>query len=183
MAEHYGNSESYKYWKNYIFPTTDSTRQEKIHAIWLERVLSFRKNYGHQRGKLVEIGPGFGTFGSLALASGEFESVQVVEPVPELAEACRTRGLEVFEGRLEDVRDEVNMADIVVSFEVIEHIFCPRQFLQQCFRFSIRFGCADIDEFPLFFKAKYALTYHGRGKTYSREQGILSGISLKAEVF
>ena len=134
MAEHYGNSESYKYWKNYIFPTTDSTRQEKIHAIWLERVLSFRKNYGHQRGKLVEIGPGFGTFGSLALASGEFESVQVVEPVPELAEACRTRGLEVFEGRLEDVRDEVNMADIVVSFEVIEHIFCPRQFLQQCFR-------------------------------------------------
>jgi len=134
MGDYYANSENYAYWAEHIFPASEPARREKIHRPWLARVIDYCNRFGVNRGVLLEIGPGFGTFASVATESGEFQRVIAVEPTPEMANACRSRGVEVVERRVEDVRDEVGEVDVVVAFEVIEHIFEPAQFVAQCYR-------------------------------------------------
>lgn len=133
MADYYANSENYAYWAKYIFPASEAARREKIHKPWLQRVLGYCDAFGVTRGTLLEVGPGFGTFAAVATASGEFSRVVAVEPTPELAQACRDRGVEVINKRIEDLGGEVGRADVVVAFEVIEHLFEPIRFLENIF--------------------------------------------------
>jgi len=135
MADYYAHSENYAYWAKYIFPASEASRREKIHKPWLERVLGLCDRHGVRRGTLLEAGPGFGTFASVATESGAFDRVVAVEPTPEMAAACRARGVEVIERRIEDVsKSEIDFADVVVSFEVIEHLFEPSELIIQSAR-------------------------------------------------
>jgi 2-polyprenyl-3-methyl-5-hydroxy-6-metoxy-1,4-benzoquinol methylase len=130
MSDYYSNSENYAYWAKYIFPASEATRREKIHKPWLERILGYCKDFNVNQDTLLEVGPGFGTFSSVATDSHAFKRVVAVEPTPELAEACRKRGVEVIEKRIEEIGSELGSVDVVVAFEVIEHLFDPRIFLQ-----------------------------------------------------
>lgn len=132
MADYYSNSENYAFWAKYIFPASEATRREKIHKPWLERVIAYCDRFSVRRGALLEVGPGFGTFAELANASKAFDQVIAIEPTPEMAAACRERGVHVIEKRIEDVVDGLRAFDVMVSFEVIEHLFDPKKFLLQC---------------------------------------------------
>lgn len=130
MKDYYEDSDNYRFWASEIFPLSEPSRREKIAQPSLDRVLEVCKKRNIDRNLLVEVGPGFGTFLALALESGEFNSVLGIEPTPELAQACRTRGLEVLEMPIEEIESEnFGKADILVAFEVIEHLFSPREFL------------------------------------------------------
>ncbi|MCX5876792.1 MAG: class I SAM-dependent methyltransferase [Deltaproteobacteria bacterium] len=133
MADYYRNSENYAYWAKHIFPASEDIRREKIHKPWLARVVAYCDQYCIERGTMVEIGPGFGTFSSLAIEQKVFKRVVAIEPTPELAEACRRRGMVVFEKRVEDLCNEVADADVVVAFEVIEHLFEPSRLLSSLY--------------------------------------------------
>lgn len=134
MQAYYSNSENYQYWAKHIFPASEASRREKLHKPWLERVAGFCDKYGIPRGVLVEVGAGFGTFSEVAKQSDKFKDVIAIEPTPQMAASCRKRGLKVVEKRIEDVQAEVGQADVVVAFELIEHLFHPRDLVQQCRR-------------------------------------------------
>ena len=134
MASYYASSENYAYWAEHIFPASEAARREKVHRPWLERVAGYCDRFAVPRGTLVEVGPGFGTFSALAQESGVFERVVAVEPTPELAAACRSRGVRVVEKPVEEVGDDLPAPDVMVAFEVIEHLFDPAVFLAQCAR-------------------------------------------------
>jgi SAM-dependent methyltransferase len=134
MASYYDSSENYRYWATHIFPASEAARREKIHRPWLQRIVDYTNRYEVPRKLLVEVGAGFGTFASLARESGLFGRVIAVERTPEMAQACRTRGVEVIAKPVEDIGDEVPAADVAVAFEVIEHLFAPTQFLEQVAR-------------------------------------------------
>jgi SAM-dependent methyltransferase len=129
MADYYANSENYAYWAKHIFPASEASRREKIHVPWHARIVELCRRHGVATGTLVEVGPGFGTFCRVALDQGAFNRVVAVEPTPELAAACRERGIEVVERRVEDAESALTGADVVVAFEVIEHLFEPRRFV------------------------------------------------------
>ena len=131
IEDYYRHSENYRYWTKHIFPSTEKARTEKIHRPRLSRVLDYCSHFDVPRNRLVEVGPGFGTF--FALARDAFEEVVVIEPTPELAEHCRTRGAKVHELRVEDSENGLG-ADVVCAFEVIEHLFEPRSFIEACSR-------------------------------------------------
>ena len=130
MTDYYARSENYAYWAKHIFPASEANRREKIHRPWLERVIGYVEHFNLPRGTLLEIGPGFGTFAALAATSGAFERVVGIEPTPEMAAACRARGVEVVEKRIEDATEEVTAASVACAFEVIEHLFEPRRFVE-----------------------------------------------------
>jgi len=135
MEEYYGSSENYFIWNKFIFPKTEGSRRENICRPNLTRLIEECTCLGISSPTLLEIGPGFGTFGELAKDSGFFQSVTVVERTPTMADACRKKGLCVIESTLEDVPDEfVGLADVAVCFEVIEHVFDPLLFLESICR-------------------------------------------------
>ncbi len=129
LADYYQNAESYQFWAAEIFPASEAARREKLHIPWYDRIREYCATHGVNTGTLVEIGAGFGTFCSVAQDTGDFKRIIAVEPTPGLARHCRERGLEVYEKRFEDIDGTSLQADVVVSFEVIEHLFSPRDFI------------------------------------------------------
>lgn len=134
MAGYYANSENYAYWAEHIFPASEATRRDKVNRPWLDRIIGYCDSFGVPRGTLVEVGPGFGTFAALATASGAFDRVVGVEPTPQMAAACRERGVDVVEARIEEAAHLLPPADVLVAFEVIEHLFDPTRFIGDCTR-------------------------------------------------
>jgi SAM-dependent methyltransferase len=134
MADYYANSENYAIWAKCIFPASEAARRAKIHEPWFARILEYCERHGVATGTLVEVGPGFGTFCSVARDAGKFRRVIAVEPTPEMAAACRARGVTVVEKRIEDIDAELPPADVLCAFEVIEHLFDPARFIAHCAR-------------------------------------------------
>jgi 2-polyprenyl-3-methyl-5-hydroxy-6-metoxy-1,4-benzoquinol methylase len=134
LDEHYRTSENYKYWTEVIFPASEDARRAKIFAPRAERVVEIARRVGAEGGVLVDVGAGFGTFCEEVARLGAFERVIALEPEPHLAAACRSKGLEVVEAPVESASLPVERVDVVTNFEVIEHLFDPASFVEQCAR-------------------------------------------------
>ncbi len=132
LEMYYASSENYKYWNKYIFPASEQARREKIYRPRAERVVDICQRNRMNTGLLLEVGAAFGTFCEEVKRIGIFKRVIAVEPTPKLAETCRRKGLEVIEKPIEKVHLQIDAIDVVVSFEVIEHLFSPRDFLNSC---------------------------------------------------
>lgn len=137
MAEYYRESENYAYWNQTIFPASVEARREKIFRPRVERVLDICQRYQLGNDTLLEVGAGFGIFCEEVQKTGIFKKVIAVEPTPNLAQTCRDRGLITIEKSIEqvipaDITPLKENIDVIASFEVIEHLFSPRDFLQKC---------------------------------------------------
>lgn len=93
------------------------------------RSVDFIRSYCRS-GKLIDLGCAYGFF--LKEAQRYFE-VSGIELAEEAAEYCRQSGLNVLSG----VADEANMrrigdADVIVLFDVIEHLPDPSKTLALC---------------------------------------------------
>lgn len=135
LGEFYSNSVNYAYWNKYIFPASESTRRQKIVVPRVDRILDYCKKYASPTNSILEVGAGFGTFCEEMASRKVFNRIVAVEPSPTLAQTCRSRGVETIELPIEKVAlKEDEKFDVVVNFEVIEHLFSPRDFIQQCKR-------------------------------------------------
>ena len=132
LEMYYSTSENYAFWNQHIFPASEGARREKIFRPRAERLRDICSRFGLRGGTLLEVGAGFGTFCEEAQRLGLFQRVLAVEPTPGLAETCRQRGLEVIQKPIEQVQQEAGEVDVIASFEVIEHLFCPRDFVRHC---------------------------------------------------
>ena len=133
LGEFYAQSANYDYWNKYIFPASENTRRERIFKPRVDSILGICQKYNSKVDSLLEIGAGFGTF-CVELASRKiFKKILAVEPTPALAETCRQKGIETIEKPIEQIHlDEQDRFDVIVNFEVIEHIFSPHDFIMQC---------------------------------------------------
>jgi 2-polyprenyl-3-methyl-5-hydroxy-6-metoxy-1,4-benzoquinol methylase/ribosomal protein S27E len=131
----YRESPNYAYWNKVIFPASEAARLERIFKPRVDRMLDICRQYRVKTNSILEIGAGFGTFCAEIKRRNVFARVMAVEPVPELAKTCRERQLEVLELPVEQVQlDEDKLFDVVASFEVIEHLFAPADFIRHMVR-------------------------------------------------
>ncbi len=168
---YYTNSENYEYWNNYIFPASEVNRREKIFKPRVERILELCQDYNIEHDCLLEVGAGFGTFCEEILKKGRFRRVIAVEPTPDLAESCRTRGLETIESPIEEVVLKDGEASVIVSFEVIEHLFSPIDFIKSCYRILAPGGllvltCPNIKGFDIRILKEYSNTIDNEHLNY-----------------
>jgi SAM-dependent methyltransferase len=126
LDEYYRSSSNYEYWNTVVFPASETARRERIFRPRAERVLTYAS-----AGTLVDVGAGYGTFCEEVVRLGAFDRVIALEPEPHLAQTCRDKGLEVIEAPVEQAALD-GQVDVVTSFEVIEHLFSPRAFLERC---------------------------------------------------
>ena len=137
MQEYYQNSKNYEFWSKHIFPASESARREKIFRPRVARVLDLCAQFGIPTNTLLEVGAGFGSFCHEMAKTGRFKRILAVEPTPSLAADCRRLGLEVIEQPIEEIDRAALLGDggeidVIVNFEVIEHLYSPREFLRQC---------------------------------------------------
>lgn len=128
----YKGSINYDYWNKYIFPASENARRLKIFVPRVDKVLAFCDKYGVKTDSLLEIGCAFGTFCVEMKSRNKFTRIVGVEPTPGLAETSRQKGIEVIEEVIENINfSEDERFDVVVNFEVIEHIFSPKDLILQ----------------------------------------------------
>jgi len=137
LNDYYQNSKNYEYWSQHIFPASENARREKIFQPRVRQVLEICERFQLPTETLLEVGAGFGIFCEEMVKTGKFQTVLAVEPTPYLAEDCRRRGLQVIEKPIEDIqKTELAQNDkpinLIACFEVIEHLFSPREFLLKC---------------------------------------------------
>lgn len=134
LEAYYATSENYAYWNRFIFPASEKTRRQRVFRPRAKRLAEICRRHSVRTGVLLEVGAGFGTFCEELQRLKLFDRIIAVEPTPDLAETCRGRGLEVMEQPIEQISLEPGSIDVIASFEVIEHLFSPHDFLQFCAR-------------------------------------------------
>lgn len=126
----YRGSPNYAYWNEVIFPASETARLERIFVPRVDRLFELCSKYEVKTNAILEIGAGFGTFCTEVKKRNIFDRVVAVEPTPDLAKTCRGRGLEVLELPVEQIQlGDNELFDVVASFEVIEHLFAPKDFV------------------------------------------------------
>ena len=131
----YRDSVNYAFWNEHIFPASEAARRNGIFVPRVDRLLDICKKHGVATNALLEVGAGFGTFCTELASRGIFNRIVGVEPTPGLAQTCRSRGIEVIEAPVETLEPAVvGQFDVIASFEVIEHLFAPVDFVSNMLR-------------------------------------------------
>lgn len=130
LERFYNTSKSWNYWNENIFPATEATRRNQIFAPRAKRIVKLCQKHHIEAKVLVDVGAGYGTFVQEIKEKGLFEKIIAVEPARPLAETCRKRGLDVIELPIEKV--DLVEANVLTNFELIEHLFWPKDFLRRC---------------------------------------------------
>lgn len=133
LAKFYATSKSIQYWNDKIFPISENVRRNLIFLPRAKRVVELSKKHKVPTKVLVDVGAGFGTFNQEIKKLGIFDRVIAVEPSSSLAETCRQKKIETIEKPIEKVSPkEIKGVSIITVFELIEHLFWPKDFLLAC---------------------------------------------------
>ena len=133
LEKFYANSVNYAYWNKVIFPASEAKRREKIFSPRADLVINLCKAYASETQSLLEVGAGFGTFCEEIKSRNVFKKIVAIEPGSDLAKTCRSKGIDVIELPIEQVDfPPEERFDVIVNFEVVEHLFSPRDFIVGC---------------------------------------------------
>ena len=131
LANYYATSKCYEHYNSCLFPATEKSRRE-IFKYRTLKIAEVCKKYDVPREKIIDVGAGFGTFCECISDLSIFKSVIAIEPSSSLAKTCRKKGITVVEKLVEDVfLEDVSM---ITCFELIEHLYCPKDFILSCTR-------------------------------------------------
>lgn len=130
FASLYENSKSSRFWSEVFFPSIAEKRRISVFKPRVKsigRELRLGKDYD---GTIADVGAGYGIF--LEEFQKEFPNSNpiAIEPSHSLSAKCIHKGLQTFTCMLEDVESLNESCDIATSFEVLEHVHSPLEFLR-----------------------------------------------------
>jgi 2-polyprenyl-3-methyl-5-hydroxy-6-metoxy-1,4-benzoquinol methylase len=154
LGEFYARSTLYEFWNQHIFPASREVRREKIFRPRAERIAALCTALNVPTDVLVEVGAANGIFCEEVMRSGAFRRVVAIEPGHSLATSCRALGIETIASSVEEVGGLDGTANVVASFETIEHLFSPRDFIVKCHRLLVENGllvltCPNYEGFDI----------------------------------
>jgi 2-polyprenyl-3-methyl-5-hydroxy-6-metoxy-1,4-benzoquinol methylase len=128
---YYRESASVKFWETHFFKETAEARREKMFKPRAHLAAEWADQMGIEpTSTFVDVGSGYGIFLEEVARIGRFGTVMGIEPAPNLAAVCRSKGFSIVEKPVEDVQREDVQAAFATAFEVIEHVYNPLVFLQ-----------------------------------------------------
>ncbi len=130
LRDYYENATSMDLYVKKIYPESEGARLKNIVFNRVDSIVAVCEKELIKKGTHLDIGAGFGTLCGELKRRGYFEQSIAVESSKAMAGVCRSRGVSVIERMIEDV--EIQDIDVVTAFELIEHLFNPRDFLVRC---------------------------------------------------
>lgn len=129
----YEKSESAKYWSEVFSPTVAEVRREKMFrkkAADLAVLLKAKNIAPHY---ICDVGAGYGVFLEELRIVMPTVAMAAVEPNPAAAAVCRKKGIETLVSSAQESQAWSGRFDLVISSEVIEHVFSPERFVRSLF--------------------------------------------------
>jgi 2-polyprenyl-3-methyl-5-hydroxy-6-metoxy-1,4-benzoquinol methylase len=135
---YYQEAPSIKFWANRFYKETENARRESIFKPRAKMVLDKVGEFADLNAVrwLADIGAGYGVFCEEASKIfPDHVDVIAIEPSPDLASVCSQKGLTVVNRFLEDITGAdlgSDSAGVLTSFELMEHLHAPDEFLRSC---------------------------------------------------
>ena len=131
MRKFYSESPSTAFWVNKFFKPVAEVRREKMFKPRAEYLAGLMES---SRDKVVaEIGAGFGIFLEEMRKLLPYNNYIAIEPSVEMADLCENKGFEVRRSMFEEVSGMDGKADVLISFELLEHLVDPSTFFKKAY--------------------------------------------------
>jgi len=132
LKEFYLHAPSSRYWIEGFFLPVAEARREKV---FRPRADYIAERFSTSSFMTVgDIGAGLGLFLEELRKRWPDYRMVAIEPSPEMAAICRSKGLDVAEATIEELQGHEGQFDLVTAFELLEHLYEPRVLLDQAFR-------------------------------------------------
>jgi hypothetical protein len=130
FADYYTVSPSSKFWATTFYKETEDARREKIWKPKAKMILDVLEKQNIIDCQIIDVGGGYGIFAEEMQKICRYP-ITIIEPGPNLAKVCRKKGFPVVDKFLENVSvsDLPNGQKCFVSFELFEHLYSPKLFL------------------------------------------------------
>ncbi|MCB9721124.1 MAG: class I SAM-dependent methyltransferase [Candidatus Omnitrophica bacterium] len=129
LGQFYSSSPSSRFWAQEFFPAVMEARREKLFRPKAQQIYAMMSERCFEPSEVCDVGAGHGLLLEEFARLWTSANMIAVEPGQESATVCRDKGFEVIQAMVEDVREEQGVADLVTCFEVVEHVFDPRRFI------------------------------------------------------
>ncbi|NUO38784.1 MAG: methyltransferase domain-containing protein [Gemmatimonadaceae bacterium] len=128
----YADSPSTRYWVEEFFKPMAEARRARIFRPRAQYVAEHFPDVA--RGRVGDIGAGFGLFLEELQALWPAANLVAIEPSADMAAILRTKGIPVVEQMLEQVPPSEAGFDLLTAFELFEHLHDPAGFLRHVAR-------------------------------------------------
>lgn len=132
LATFFGESEGYRYWVKNMPATLAESRQKELLEPRLKTVSAIAREFAVEKGCVLEVGAGDGTFARMVKEAGDFEEIWLLEPAPVITEQA---GYHIIPATIEDAKLPAGQGDLVLAFEVLEHLLQPVQLMVKASHF------------------------------------------------
>lgn len=132
----YKTSESAKYWSEVFFPAVAETRREKLFGKKARQVHNVLKEKTFSPQHICDVGAGYGIFLEELNSFFPSASLFAIEPGPDLAKQCRSKGFETLQTTAEQSGIWKEKFDLVISSEVIEHVYSCDRFIDSLYQLA-----------------------------------------------
>lgn len=136
----YEKSNSAKYWSEIFSPAVAEIRREKMFrskAINLCNLLAEKRIEPHS---ICDVGAGYGVFLEELFLKLPQAKMYAIEPNVKAAEICELKGIKTLVSIAQNAQEWNERFDLVISSEVIEHVFSPSHFIQSLHALAAKGG-------------------------------------------
>ncbi len=134
LQQFYMNSSSSKFWVQEFLPAVMEARREKLFRPKAKQIHDLLLSRGFQPKSICDVGAGHGLLLEELQRFWDKAALYAIEPGQESAAICRKKGFKVLEKMVEEAHEWSVLVDLVTCFEVIEHVFNPKNFIASIYR-------------------------------------------------
>ncbi|HWA24544.1 MAG TPA: class I SAM-dependent methyltransferase [Lacunisphaera sp.] len=131
LTDFYVQSPSSRFWVEEFFKPVAEARREKMFRPRAEHVARLLPELA--RGRIGDIGAGFGLFLEELRRLWPAADYVSIEPSPEMAAICRQKKFEVAEVMIEDLAGADGSFALLTAFELLEHLHAPETMVRKAF--------------------------------------------------
>ncbi len=140
MVFFYKSTPSARYWNEVFWPYVEEKRREGVFAPKVSQILAHCEVQSITLKRVLDIGAGNGVFLDEFRKQHPNAEFRAIDPGNNAVAKCREKGFEVLQGTAEVIDQWQGWADLVTSFEVLEHVHDPLKFVSSAMRYVAKNG-------------------------------------------